>query len=443
MEETKMKKNKKFKKGAASFYIVAFATLILMILATSFAAVIISEITRTSNDDLSQSAYDSAMAGVEDAKLAYYSYRNCMIQENAGGECETIKDIMNKSKDTEDCDMVGKILGRNYDESVVVEEKSNVGNNMQQAYTCVTMTDSLPDYSSSVEPAGIDVVHPRFDDGVTADKVNEIEINWYDSTKNNQEKHFVDPSNPVLFSKKSEEVPVPPMLYLAVLQTGGEVFNYSDFDTSKGNQTNRGMVYLVPTKDKNKAGEGDKEGYWGSWKGEKNTIGEEALLNSNRKTAKIDGDKGHATNRPYLVYCNDDSSTSQYLCSARIKLPEPINGGRNGDTFTVVVGMPYGNGSTDFTLSFYCKEENCGVYNPESGDGSASNGNQAKLKGVQVQVDSTGKANDLYRRVEVRLKPDSSVLSVMGPLELLGKGEPGLEKQYEVNCERNFPNKNC
>ena len=52
----------KFKKGAASFYIVAFSTLILLIVATSFAAVIISEITRTSNDDLSQSAYDSSMA---------------------------------------------------------------------------------------------------------------------------------------------------------------------------------------------------------------------------------------------------------------------------------------------------------------------------------------------------------------------------------------------
>ena len=436
-----MKKNKKFKKGAASFYIVAFATLILMILATSFAAVIISEITRTSNDDLSQSAYDSAMAGVEDAKLAYYSYRNCMIQENAGDECGAIKDIMEKSKDTEDCDMVGKILGRNYDESVVVEEKSDVGNNMQQAYTCVTMTDSLPDYSSSVEPAGIDVVHPRFDNGVTADKVNEIEISWYDSTKSDQEKHFVNPSNPVLFSRKSEEVPVPPMLYLAVLQTGGEVFNYSDFDTSIGDQTNRGMVYLVPTDVESKASEGDQKGYWGSWKDGKNTIEKKALLDSNSKTAKTDNN--NATNRPYLVYCNDESSTSQYLCSARIKLPEAIGGGRNGDTFTVVVGMPYGNGSTDFTLSFYCEEENCGVYNPESGDGAASNGNQAKLKGVQVQVDSTGKANDLYRRVEVRLKPDSSVLSVMGPLELLGKGEPGLAKQYEVNCERNFPNMGC
>ena len=66
---------RKFRKGAASFYIVAISTLILLIVAMSFAAVIIYEVTRTSNDDLSQSAYDSALAGVEDAKLAFYNYR--------------------------------------------------------------------------------------------------------------------------------------------------------------------------------------------------------------------------------------------------------------------------------------------------------------------------------------------------------------------------------
>ena len=71
-------KKSKFKKGAASFYIVAFSTLIMVILATSFATVVMSETTRTSNDDLSQSAYDSALAGVEDAKVAFFNYQNCI-----------------------------------------------------------------------------------------------------------------------------------------------------------------------------------------------------------------------------------------------------------------------------------------------------------------------------------------------------------------------------
>ena len=82
----KKKAKMKSKKGAASFYIVAFSTLVLIIIATSFAAIIISEVTRTANDDLSQSAYDSAMAGVEDAKIAFYNYQNCKAQGDEAPE---------------------------------------------------------------------------------------------------------------------------------------------------------------------------------------------------------------------------------------------------------------------------------------------------------------------------------------------------------------------
>ena len=71
---------KKFKKGAASFYVVAFSTLILVVIAASFATVVISEVIRGSNDDLSQSAYDAALAGVEDARLAYANYRRCLLK---------------------------------------------------------------------------------------------------------------------------------------------------------------------------------------------------------------------------------------------------------------------------------------------------------------------------------------------------------------------------
>ena len=163
-----MRKNKKFKKGAASFYIVAFSTLILMILATSFAAVIISEITRTSNDDLSQSAYDSAMAGVEDAKLAFYSYRNCTIEENrSNDECQ---EIINKIENDPNCDMVQQILKR--DTSVVQE--SNVANNMQQAYTCVKIKTDLTSFVSHLsKEKTTSVIRPQFGSN---DDVNEIKM---------------------------------------------------------------------------------------------------------------------------------------------------------------------------------------------------------------------------------------------------------------------------
>ena len=146
------------KEGAASFYVVAFSTLILMIIATSFAAIIISEVTRTMNDDLSQSAYDSAMAGIEDAKLAFHNYQNCLSQQNDGNggvteRCAEIMRLMNGDDfDSEECDMVAKMIERRGEDGVIIEESNtnNVGNNMQQAYTCVTMTNKISNYWSTL-----------------------------------------------------------------------------------------------------------------------------------------------------------------------------------------------------------------------------------------------------------------------------------------------------
>ena len=86
----------RFKKGVASFYIVAFSTLILVIVSASFATVILSEVTRTANEDLSQSAYDSALAGVEDAKVALLKYHQCLYTQADSDECKNIREAMKK-----------------------------------------------------------------------------------------------------------------------------------------------------------------------------------------------------------------------------------------------------------------------------------------------------------------------------------------------------------
>ena len=141
---------KKTKQGAASFYVVAFSTLILLIIVASFTALVIAQITRSSNDDLAQSAYDSALAGVEDAKLAYYNYENCVAQGvtptewDGEGEITCGEIIWLVDNRDYDCDIVAKILGREIKEDygVSVDEKSRSNtdnNNMQQFYTCTKL----------------------------------------------------------------------------------------------------------------------------------------------------------------------------------------------------------------------------------------------------------------------------------------------------------------
>ena len=140
----------KKRKGAASFYIVAFSTLILVVIATSFAMVIMSEMTRTMNDDLAQSAYDSALAGVEDAKVAFANYQRCAEANFSGTECQRIKGIM----DNPNCNMVSNILYGITTGEVGLGTVTTAGggreNVTNQAYTCAKIITNLTDYRSSL-----------------------------------------------------------------------------------------------------------------------------------------------------------------------------------------------------------------------------------------------------------------------------------------------------
>lgn len=422
-----MKSFKKFRKGAASFYIVAFSTLILLIVATSFATIIISEINRTSNNDLSQSAYDSAMAGVEDAKLAYYNYLNCVNKDSNEDRCEKVK---SQVRGGQNCNMVNTILGREGGELI---ETNTGGNNMQQAYTCVIFSTILENYENTMSSSkSFQVIDANFVEGDQANKVSKLQIDWY-SARNSQNGREVNygnfiPTGKVLFGGLGTltGIPKPPTISVAILQTGLS-FNLADFDATVGKTTNKGMVYLVPMQEKNdKSVEGNHKT---AWNGKENYIDENGFLDSNNQLA---------TNVPYTVYCNDGG---EYLCSVTIDLPRPVEGeNRNPNTFKVIVALPYGAPEFDYRVTFKCNDGTCG--NPVESEGEESSGDVAYLDGVQIEVDSTGRANDLYRRIITRLENGSSSnLSIMGPLELLGD-ESGsnylLEKNYSVTSEYNF-----
>ena len=175
-----MKKNwLKTKKGATSFYIVAFSTLILVIIAASFTAVILSEMTRSANDDLAQSAYDSALAGVEDAKLALYNYQKCLAEgataegANLGDGVNSCQDVMSLMEEPS-CDMVAKILGRIAPDAsgeVLIEEQvsdengtSSSSNNLLQAYTCVKVSGVAKSYKSTLSGSDAKVVRVKLAD---------------------------------------------------------------------------------------------------------------------------------------------------------------------------------------------------------------------------------------------------------------------------------------
>lgn len=425
-----MKEMRKFKKGAASFYIVAISTLILVIIAASFAAVIISEITRTSNDDLAQSAYDSALAGIEDAKLAYYNYQNCKSNSSyitdSGLRCADVIDWV-EGKTESNCDMVANILGRvpDGDNGVPVQE-GVTANNMQQYYTCVKITNKTKDVLGTVSESDPEyIVRVKFDEEDSSnvvDKIQKVRVKWHSDSDGESNEFKVanyGNSNEGLFN---DQATMPAVVSVGMIQTSSE-FNLSDFDMTQGETTNRGTVYLVPKV----GGEVENDGRFIDVTSN-NSISEEGFLKSNDKTSK---------NLPYLVNCNGEN---EYACVVDINIPRPVGGGsRNKDTFMFKVSLPYGGPNTNFSLEFYCGEgELCSKIENEDGE---TDSDQAILDGVQISIDSTGKANDLYRRIETRLEPEGSA-SYPYPLyavQLLGSGNAmTIEKDFYTTSEYNF-----
>ena len=423
-----MKITRKNRQGAASFYVIAFSTLILLVVVSAFTALVVAQITRSSNDDLSQSAYDAALAGIEDAKLAFYNYQACVAQgAEKSPQCDVVIGLIEEDQSTDsaeaNCDVVAKILGRtlevNEKTGAVLGVKIKEGtddNNMQEWYTCVRLTTKLPDYRATLTPSDpIKVVKAKFGDDVQAKDIERVKVSW-GSTKDGVTRQFL--SKVGAFPQSDEDGINPPVLGVALVQASDN-FKMADFNASSGSdRTNRGLVYMQPS---------DKSG--------SKLIDKSIMVASNSKKQ---------TNEAQLVRC--DNRDSEFLCQVEIELPKPVGGGeRSDDNFMIAVMLPYGS-STDFALEFLCKEGRCASSEVDVKREDGRDVKQAELDGLQVRIDSTGRANDLFRRVEARLEgSDSFAISLLGPLELFGDGGTAgsddnipLKKDYAITCEYQF-----
>lgn len=161
------------KKGVASLYVVIFATILFGVITLSFIRIILSESKQSSNDDLSQSAYDSALAGVEDAKIAVNRYYQCM---NNGGNLNSC------GFDTlfgGDCDdfKLKEYLGYDYEGEVLIQESNS--NNSDQAYTCTILSNIVSDYRSTLTSDTRTRVVPLGIGATSLSQVKTIEFRWY------------------------------------------------------------------------------------------------------------------------------------------------------------------------------------------------------------------------------------------------------------------------
>lgn len=129
-------------------------------------------------------------------------------------------------------------------------------------------------------------------------------------------------------------------------------------------------------------------------------------------------DAGNTTvekHEPFPVKC---SSTSEFACSVEFDVSGM--GLTNDDSVFLVLSLPYGDLITDFAVALY-----------------NADGQEINFKGVQISVDSTGRTNQLFRRVETRLDPaDLYFPFPQYELELGGSGDDTFWKNFWItaNC---------
>ncbi len=262
-------------RGAVSIFVVVFTTLLITVVTVSFVQLMMREQQRATNADLSQSAYDAALAGVEDAKRA-------LSLPGSSGQ------------DLSACNAIASVPGMNtVDDTEGQGRGIQVGSpSLRQWYSCVTVQTRTPDYQRTI---GADELHLIQLKGVAP--FDRIKIEWYG-------KEDMDGSTTINVGDGSE-VPLdlawpttrPPVLEAQLMQTSGNL-ELSDF--SHGSQTsiasNTNTLFLYPST---------------------KTTAAPAFIND----ARID-----PTGSPEAVQCWTTPGTRPYACSTTIHIPRPVGG---------------------------------------------------------------------------------------------------------------------
>ena len=126
-------------------------------------------------------------------------------------------------------------------------------------------------------------------------------------------------------------------------------------------------------------------------------------------------------------------------------MPDPIGGNRSDETFMIALSLPYAeaSASTNVKLEFCNDEKGCYVQGTEEVDGETKQTTTRVPLKTQISIDSTGRANDLYRRVETRLEPgDTAFPYPLYAIQVLGNDSGSLINKNIISptCEWDFGN---
>lgn len=330
--------------GSVSMFAVVFSALLIIIITMSFVGIMMQDQQQAADADLSQSAYDSALAGVEDAKRAL------LLCEEDSTKCPS-------ELASQPCNDVIKNL-TDLSSSVTeegVKVKTGTSDELNQAYTCVKVETDTFDYLGSLSANEFEIIPLE-----TTNYFDTVAIEWFNvnnlSSQTNMAIDLQNSGTTPLLSRSDWPINRPSVIQAQLIQYDNQNgFRLNNFNNHSAKNSNSSTLFLYPS-----------------------SVG-------TNQVSFISDSRRSSSNTLSPIVCKNSLSSGGYSCSASLVLPNPIGGGSR--TAFLRIGSFYNNSDYRVTLK-------------NSKDATSI----VKFDNVQPEIDSTGRANDLFRRVKVRVK---------------------------------------
>lgn len=342
--------------GAVSIFIVIFFSLLIGVITMSFVGIVVRGANQSTNNDLSRSAYDSAQAGVEDAKRAIAAYVNAC---NGGtGNCASYTGFINNQQ----CGSMpgfAATLGLRTGAGNEILVQSNTDTAFDQAYTCVNTILQTPDYINKELPQHSDVIPLK-----STGAFSGVTVNWFTHTD----------------GSLADTQPFTPRPNCSVSAVSGSSCTLP----TQGNWVGNGTPALLRVQ---------LISYNGG------TIADSALQ-SNGRTLFLYPSQGGVPNGGTVSFDQDSNPPSAAAGAPLV----PVHCLTTGVySCSVNLGLGSNTGKTSFIRV-------TPIYKSATFQLQLTGGANPLFDGVQPVVDSTGRANDLFRRVEARVRMENNVL---------------------------------
>ena len=386
---SQMSTMRSLQRGSVSLFVVIFAALLIITIVTAFMRIMIQDQMQATANDLSKSAYDSAQAGVEDAKRAIVEFYERDCQNRAPSEdarCDSLRAALVGNATVDDgwttgCQATTSAGVAVLSDGEVRVKTSNVDDSLDQAYTCVKIQMNPIDYVGALTPGTSRVVQLKAKDNAA---FGQIKLQWYA-----HQDQSVDLTSDVAPYPLPDQWPDnrPAVMRVQLVQYESE-FRLSDFDSDSAHNS---TLFLLPA-----------------------TVGASTTAPTSF-TNDFRQNRDSAAAQP--VACSPSPTGSRYACEVTITLPDLGNPSER--TAYLKVSQFYSTGNTGFRITML--------------DGTSQ---EVRFADVQPAVDVTGRASDLFRRIRSRIDLGTSSIP---NLEAAVDVTRSLCKEFLVTNDRAYP----